>query len=106
MSSLALAGCDTCASVIKNARGAAASGYTVEPGRIQVSAVVAAPGRPQDGLVVSALIQQEPVVTRDGTGEIIGETSATRNARVDARVIWNGTAWRMRAAKISSGPAP
>jgi hypothetical protein len=105
MTTISLSGCDTCDSVVDRARAAASAGYTVEPGRIEISTIVAAPGNPNDGLVVSALIQQEPVVTRDRTGEVIDRTTATRNARIDARVIWSGTGWRMRAARIVGSPS-
>jgi hypothetical protein len=106
MSGISLPGCNTCTSVMDNAREAASAGNTVEPGLIEVTAVIAAPGMPTEGIVVSAVIQQEPVVTRDRTGEVIGETTATTNARVDARVIWNGKAWGMRAARVIKAATP
>lgn len=97
---LSLPGCDFCAGVQANASAARDAEQTIEGGSIAVRQVVAAPGKPKDGLIVNALIDQDSLVTKDNTGAVVDRSDAVRGVRVDARVVWSGAAWQVRAVRV------
>jgi hypothetical protein len=103
MQRISLSGCKYCAAVVRDVRSAVADGLRYRDGLVSVTAVVAAPGDVKKGLIVSSTLVQTggTVLTTDGQ---VWETSApVPLVRVDALVIWSGSAWQMRGVDVLEG---
>jgi hypothetical protein len=100
LKTISMDACVFCRSAITNVEKAQAAGQSIESGAVTITAIAATPLESDNGSVVSVAIDQGAVITRDRQGEVLGQSPAVRDGRLDARVVWNGDKWMVRAVKI------
>lgn len=87
--------CRSCTSYIAAIEAARDEGNRFTGGEVQVLAAVAAPGDVERGLVVNAVISQEPAFTITPGGATATSADATAQQRIDAAVAWRDGRWVM-----------
>lgn len=95
LKSLSQASCRSCAGYAEAIDAAQSEGSQFVGGRVTVVAAVAAPGDVERGLVVNAVISQEPAFTIAKDGATAASVEATPEQRVDAAVAWRKNRWVM-----------
>jgi hypothetical protein len=87
--------CIYCKSVVSGVSAMKKKGNRVIGGRLEVTTAVAAPGVPDNGLLVNLVLQQEEGRTLSASGAVVGTTAEKSNGRVDVAVRWVGSTWIM-----------
>lgn len=92
--------CKFCAAVISDVRSARAEGFRFEGSELVATNVIVAPGDPDVGLLVNALVNQAPgrKVSNDGT--LVKEFPASEGVRMDAGLRWVGDGWKVFAVNL------
>jgi hypothetical protein len=85
--------CVFCASSIDAVRAIQQEQDVAQGGRIEVLVAVAAPGDPQERLLVNMSLYQESGRTLSRQGQVVDTTPERRNGRVDLVVRWVGERW-------------
>jgi hypothetical protein len=88
--------CKSCTGYIESIDDALRRGETFAGGKVTVTAAVAAPGDPHKGLVVNAVVTQEPAFSVTGGGITATTVPATQGQRIDAAIMWVAGRWAMR----------
>lgn len=102
LAAISSSSCKFCSSVVDNVSEAKSLGRSVRAPAVEIVDLVAAPGDPNDGLVVNALVSQGSVVTVGSDGQEIGRSAAIVKARLDAKVVWKTDRWQVQAVQIVS----
>jgi Family of unknown function (DUF6318) len=92
--------CTYCSSAIKNIDGVTVEGYHFEGGEVSPRLLVAAPGKPEVGILINSTLDQKAGTTRTSTGEIVKSEPAAVGIRIDAVVRWVNQRWLMAEAKV------
>ena len=93
-------GCKFCASAVDAIESARAEGRYTDGGQVTPSVVTVAPGEPAEGLVINAVVDQEPSRLLDRSGTVVRSEPAYSQVRMDASAAWVDSAWQMRAVHI------
>jgi hypothetical protein len=107
LKAISASACKYCQGVMDNVQKARAAGNSFESSPIKIVAIVTAPLlAPEDGTVVSVLIDQGPVIIKGSDGEVIQTSPGSNGARLDALVVWAGDKWVTRGVDIVAKGTP
>lgn len=92
---LSLPSCTYCRDTAQDLKGASIQGDHYSGGLIKVTSVVAASGNPSQGLLVSAVVEQEAGARVAKNGATITAYPQHTRLRIDAGVRWQEGKWRI-----------
>lgn len=92
--------CVYCNSVITSVQSMRGKRTTVEGGRMYVNTAVAAPGTPEERIIVNLVVSQDPGHTLSDTGAVLGKNAGTKYGRVDIAVRWTSGHWMIQNVHI------
>lgn len=95
LAQISKASCESCQSYIDSIGAARDAGATFQGGSVTVKQAVAAPGDPERGLVVNALVDQESARSVGASGVVGQEVPAKSDLRIDAAVRYERGRWVM-----------
>lgn len=87
--------CKYCSNAVAAVSKAKAGGFRFRGGSVSVLTVVAAPGAPEDGVLVNAAISQSESETLARDGTVKASSAASSRRRADAVVRWSSGSWRL-----------
>jgi len=70
-------------------------------GQLEALTVVAAPGKVESGIVVSAVFRQASGESLDQDGVVVAKIPALARVGIQARVQWQQSKWVMAAVRVT-----
>jgi Family of unknown function (DUF6318) len=92
--------CKFCKNSVADVEATKANRHHTVGGESTSTVVVAAPGEPEEGILVNAIIHQESSTVVDSSGKILERDPTHPNVRMDAAVRWKNGAWQMRGIYV------
>lgn len=92
--------CKFCAGVTSDVQDAVAKGLRYEGATLRVVSLAASPGDPKNGLIVTAIVDQDEgrTITADGISEVTVPES--KKVRIEAGLRWVNEGWQVFAVTL------